>query len=122
MEEETHTVRVIILPSGRQVRLGEYVRSWQALLAMSPETRVDRWNDWSASARDILRDLRDGIHDRINRHIEWYGRGRRWAPNWQRQTRHLANAINTPRLIIDWIPIDYRSRFQHRLRCPATQE
>jgi hypothetical protein len=57
------------------------------------------------------------MHDRINRHIPGFGIGRKWDQDWQRQTCHAANLLNMPRVIIDWLPPEYRTRFAHRLRC-----
>lgn len=55
--------------------------------------------------------------NRINRHIPNYGRGRKWAPDWQRETLQAAGRLNTPRLVIDWLPRHLKARFADRLRC-----
>ncbi len=60
-------VHVIVLPSGRRVRVGEYVRSWRALKAAPPEALVSHWDHFPTKACDVLQQLSAGVHDRINR-------------------------------------------------------
>jgi hypothetical protein len=69
-----------------------------------------------ASREEILREYSFGVHDRINRHIPWFGRGRKWDEDWQRAMLQAAQTVNRPRLIIDWLPQDLVRRFAHRLR------
>jgi len=106
----------ITLPSGRRVSVGEYARSWRVLLATPPETQVGGFEWYPMSAAEVLRELRRGMHDRISRHLPWYERGRKWDHDWQRDALQLRSRVNTPRLVLDWVPQDFRSRFAHRLR------
>lgn len=58
--------RYITLPGGRKCGLGEYVRSWKALKALPPETYVANWTWFEVRADSILKEIRYGVHDRIN--------------------------------------------------------
>jgi len=109
--------RVVTLPNGRAVRLGMYVAAWRKLLTLPAERPVSGFDYFAQPAAEILRELRRGMHDRINRHDGVYGRGRKWDSDYQRALRHAASALNTPRLVIDWLPADLKPRFAHRLRC-----
>jgi hypothetical protein len=113
----TTTSRLTItLPSGRRVSVGEYARSWRVLLATPPETQIRGFEWYPLPAREVLRELRRGMHDRISRHLPWYQRGRKWDHDWQRHAIQTAHAANTPRLVLDWAPRDLRARLAHRLR------
>lgn len=109
----THTIR---LPNGRSVAVAEYVRSWRILRQMEPDNRVAGFGHFPMPASEILRDLRYGMHDRINLRDQRFEKGRKWHHDWQRAMRHAQWQVNTPRLIIDWLPPDLEPRFSHRLR------
>ena len=109
--------RVITLPGGRQVTLGEYVRSWKALKHLPPDTTIERWS-WSHNdAAHILRAIHAGIHDRINRHVPGYGQGRKWSAEWWWPAWRMARDVNTPRLVVHAtsVPFEFRARLAHRL-------
>lgn len=111
--------RVVILGNRRAVSLGAYVRAWRAVAALPAEQEVKHgltgW--WSDTAGSVLRQFRDGLHDRINRHVPGFGRGRKWDPDWQREVGHAARRLNTPRLIVRpaEVPLWLRARMAHRL-------
>ena len=110
--------RIIRLPNGHRCGLGEYARSWREvkrLAATAPDAQIKDWDHFPTSAATVLHDLRFGMHDRINRHIAGYDRGRKWAIEWQVETIRTARALNTPRLAIHWLPTEWRGRFSHRL-------
>jgi hypothetical protein len=109
-------VRVFTLPDGRKVPIAEYVRSWRVLKTVPPEMRVLYWGHFPEDADAVLKAIRDGVHDRINRHLPWFNRGRKWAQDWQVETSRASRQLNRPRLIIDWLPAWLLPRFQHRLR------
>lgn len=90
------TIRLITLPSGRRVTIGEYVRSWKTLKTLPPNRLVDRWSHFPTPAGEILREISYGVHDRINKHLPWWNRGRKWAEDWYRETRQAADRINHP--------------------------
>ena len=111
------TQRYITLGDGRKCGLGTYVKAWKTLLALDPSTYIGRCPDGlDGRASDALRQLRAGLHDRINRHDPAYGVGRKWSSMWQRETLQAAARINCPRLSIDWLPGHLKGRFAHRLR------
>lgn len=112
------TKRIVTLGCGRKVGLGAYVKAWQRALDAPADARFNGSPSDSRlpSSRDeVLREFRDGMHDRINRHISSHGRGRKWHSDWQRQAIQLALAVNTPRLIVRWAPLEFRARLAHRL-------
>lgn len=112
-------VHVIRIPNGRAVTLAEYCRSWRTLKTLDPAARVQGWDHFATDAGAILRAIREGVHDRINRRLPWSQEGRKWAPIWQRDMARAARELNHPRLCIHWLPPDLRERFGHRL---ATRE
>ena len=107
--------RVIGLPSGRKVTLGEYVRSWRALKTVSPDKPIANWSHCDTRAGEILREIAFGVHDRINRHLPAYGRGRKWDSTWQADMMRTGRDVNTPRLAVHWMPVEFRARVGHRL-------
>ena len=113
-------MRYVTLGNGRKVSLGSYVAAWRRCLSMNAAFQVACCPDgYSGSAADALEQFRDGMHDRINKHLPNYGRGRKWSNDWQRETLQAAYRLNTPRLIIDWLPRHLADRFADRLRCNA---
>jgi hypothetical protein len=109
-------IRVIRLPNGHAVRLGVYVRAWRTLKNADPNERIGGFDYEARPAHEILTKMRAGLDDRINPHISGYDCGRKWSPDWQRQMIQTAQRLNTPRLAIDWLPLEFRERFGHRLR------
>ncbi len=76
--------RYVTLGTGRQVSLSAYVAAWRRVKAMKPDAVIRNGIQWfDQSAAEVLRQFRDGMHDRINRHLPGYGRGRRWAREYQ---------------------------------------
>jgi hypothetical protein len=59
-------MRVITLPGGRSVTLGEYVRSWRVLKTMPAGASVAGWDWHPVRAGDILREIAYGVMDRVN--------------------------------------------------------
>lgn len=107
----------ISLYPGRSVTLASYLAAWREVKQSDPG-RVYRNGpgSWAPmTAEEILREMRRGIHTRINRQDAAYGRGRKWCEAWQTETQRAARAINTPRLRIHWLPVEWRARFGHRL-------
>lgn len=107
--------RVIRLPNGRHVGLRAYVAAWRVLLRTTPDANVRGFDYFTQTAGEVLAAFRAGLQDRINRHLPGYGRGRKWSSDWQRDAGHTARAVNTPRLIVRWAPLDLRARLAHRL-------
>jgi hypothetical protein len=105
----------IRLPNGKRCTLAAYVHAWRVLLATPERTQVAGFDYWPDDAGRILSQLRQGMHDRINRHIPGHGTGRKWSDDWQRHAIQCTHAVNTPRLRVDWIPPDLRARLAHRI-------
>ena len=101
------TKRYVTLGCGRQIGLGRYVAAWKQCLALPPKTSVGPGiSGWGQNAGEALADLRAGLDDRINRHLPWHGKGRKWDSDWQRGMTQAAQQINAPRLIVRWLPPD----------------
>lgn len=120
-------VNTIRLPNGRSVRIATYVNAWRVLRAqlgpghspMHHDSLINGWDHFPTLASDVLRDIRFGLHDRINQHIPGYGVGRKWDSMWQTETMRTARAVNTPRLAVRWVPHGFRARLAHRLNTEA---
>lgn len=115
-------LRKIWLPGPRiWVGLGSYCAAVRRAKAEPSTTFKSSFCHWAPSgAADIVDQFRGGLHDRINRHIPGHGRSRKWSNDYQRALTYSARLVNTPRLIIDWLPPDLVDRFHHRLRCART--
>lgn len=110
-------MRVVTLGDGKQVPLGAYVEAWRRVRELEPSASLDRGlcSRDSTTAGDVLREFRNGMHDRINRHIPGFGIGRKWSWEWQTETRRAAHDLNNPRLRFYWLPDWLRPRFEHRI-------
>lgn len=115
--------RVVRLGSGQVVKLGTHVAAWRRARAAPPDARFRGspcgWAGADEDAAEILRQFRAGMDARINQHLPWFGRGRRWGPEWQAEASRLARAVNTPRLIVRWAPPEFRARLAHRIEDAA---
>lgn len=115
------TRRAVILGDGRAVPLVAYVAAWRAMLAASEDCRFrgspkdPRGWKGSYTRAEVLREFRDGLHDRINRHIPNHGKGRKWSYDWFMAAWRLSRDVNTPRLIVRYCPAEFRPRLEHRL-------
>lgn len=115
--------RVVTLGNGKQVSLGAYVRGWKEVLTVAPDTQYKHGLSgyFSASAAEILRDYRRGMHDRINRRAGGHvlapetKRGRKDCSDWFYLMFRTSRDLNHPRLVIHWLPLELRERFAHRL-------
>lgn len=118
--------RVVYLPQGRCVTLGNYVHAWRLAL-IAPDTAVfkNAFTWYPQTKQEILREFRLGLHDRINRRIDGFPGTLRPRPHpdtrkydyqWQLETYRAAIQLNQPRLIIDWLPPWLKTRFAYRLR------
>jgi len=67
--------RCITTPEGKRVSIGAYVKAWKSLKAMDPETEISGWQWYPVKARDVLRDIAQGVQDRINQAIPYNKRG-----------------------------------------------
>jgi len=76
-----------------------FVHTW-------PEVIINReqWHVWLMSC----------LHEKINRNEK--PRGRKDCQKWFIEMRRASREINHPRLIIDYLPKDLKTRFAYRLR------
>ena len=74
---------------------------------MFPPIQLDKeqWHKW----------LSDCINAKINRNDN--RNYRKLNFDYQCELMRAARMLNTPRLIIDWLPKDLKERFDYRLRC-----
>ena len=112
------TARYVTLGDGRKIGLGRYVAAWRATLAAPDNAR------FAGSPRDprhpcdratVLREFREGMDDRINRSLPYYGHGRKWDVDWYWAMWRASRELNNPRLVIRYLPTEIRSRFAHRI-------
>jgi len=114
--------RVVTLGSGKRLRLGQYVAGWKQLLNLPSGSTVrgnlTSWDDAEeTSAATVLQQYRRGLHDRINRHIPWFGKGREWdrfGATWQFAGRVNSRCIIRP----NETPYRYRARLAARITQP----
>jgi hypothetical protein len=108
----------VVLPNGKPVSLACYVTSWRAIRALPPTATVTGFDHWPTPAATILRELRHGIHDRINKHDPRYGGGRKWEPIYQlslaRDARRLHDIARRVRVYQIETP-ELARRFAHLL-------
>jgi hypothetical protein len=109
--------RNIVLGDGRRVPLGVYVAAWKIVKAAEPGQMFNRslLERWPASAAEILGHYRDGLHDRINKHLPGYGVGRKWSSHYQGElVKARAQLQRSPHSRINWFPAELRSRLAQR--------
>lgn len=110
--------RSIGLPNGKSISFTAFCSSWRQAKEIAkthPEALIKGWEWYPVKVDEVLREIRFGMHDRINRHVPGYGKGRKWAREWQLEARRTSNAVNTPRLIVRWVPKDLWARLSHRI-------
>ena len=116
IDDDKTVTRLIRLPNGRSVTLGAYVAAWRAVKSLDPSRPCGGFDHFPEPAGDILREMRRGMHDRINRHLSWFGTGRKWEQDYQINTMRRARAVNgRGRVWPDLIHRDYRPRLARRL-------
>jgi hypothetical protein len=93
--KEIDMAYAIGLPNGRKCSIPTYIASWRALKALPADAEVKGWEWYPVPAGDVLRELRAGIHDRINRKDPAYGKGRKWDPRYQIDLRRDADCVNS---------------------------
>jgi hypothetical protein len=108
---------VITLGSGIKIDVRDYAKMWRRVLAAPPGSTFTQslCNWWPSSRDELLEQFRDGMHDRINRHIPGYNVGRKWDADWQNDTWRASREVNSRR-ILDYLPPWLCDRFAQRLR------
>lgn len=107
--------RMIVLPSGKRVTLRAYCAAWRKVKEAAPNRLVSDFEWFPVPAGEVKQRMLGAVHDRINKHLPGYRRGRKWDQDWQRAAVHCANEVNTPRRIVRWVPADLRDRLAHRI-------
>ena len=109
--------RYVTLGDGTRVTLAAYAAAWRTCTAAAPGTVFSRGlcGYGSRTREQVLGEFRDGVHDRINRHDSRYGRGRKWDADWWWSAMRCARAVNTPRLVVHSVPLDFAARLRHRV-------
>lgn len=114
-------IRTIGLPNGKSVRIAVYVNAWREVKRLTTAGRgkhpIAGWDHFPTDAEVILRAMQDGMTDRINRHLPWYGRGRKWEWQWQRDAKNVAWNLNGRRIVtrVRDVPKELQPRLAHRL-------
>lgn len=99
--------RYVTLADGRKIGLGKYVQAWKVCKTLPGNAWIGKGIDgWGQTAAEALVSLRAGMDDRINRNIPGYGVGRKWDPDYYFSMVRAAGDLNTPRLLIRWLPAD----------------
>lgn len=117
--------RAIVLGDDRRISLAAYVAAWKAALAADECQRFKGspsdprgWRG-SYSRAELLSEFRSGMHDRINRQMPHYRKGRKWSYDWQAAALRLARDVNTPRLVVrlfgNPMAREFASRLSNRL-------
>ena len=111
-------MRCIVLGTGQRVTLGEYARAWRACLE-APATATFRSclrDRWPAPRDVVLGQFREGLEERISRHLPWWEQGRNWSSDYEREMRHLADRVNGRRVVrLRDVPRRLRARLRHRI-------
>lgn len=93
------------------------LKAYHNFVTTNPAGRVAIHGDWtrdSMTALEWRKWFRDCLHKKINRDTP--RNGRKLSADYQRDMWQAQWRINTPRLIIDWLPPELKTRFRHRLR------
>lgn len=117
-DDGARLIPVIRLPNGRQVTIPTYCAAFRRVRSADPNQWINPrdWDGFGCRADRLLRQMRDGMAERINRHMAGFGVGRKWSAEWQRGAREVAYRL--PRRIITRereCPKELRARLAHRL-------
>jgi len=75
------------------------------------QIRIDRFE--SMTGAEWLRWFRGCLDRKCSRGL--VQAGRKWSHDWWWQALRTAREVNTPRLVVRWIPFEFRDRLAHRL-------
>lgn len=108
-------MKTIRLPNDRLMTMRAYVQMWRMVLkleATHPDYPIVGWDHTVTPAKAVLRDIRHGCQDRINRHDP--RTGRKHDPDWQAWTRRLSRMLRDHIVIRkNDIPTEFRKRLGH---------
>ena len=113
-KKKVHTIR---LPNGKSCSVAKYVAAWKELKAMHPTEQVYGFGWFPQQGGEVLKAMRDGLTDRINRHDPSFGKGRKWKEDWQRGADRIASNINGRRIVTyrNHCPKELQAKLAHRL-------
>lgn len=94
--------------------LPELLRTYRWAVA-HPEGRIMLGRIDSATGAEWLRWFRGQLDKKVSSRCWWYGVGRKWDWQWQVEAQRTARAVNTPRLVVRWVPKEFRERLAHRI-------
>lgn len=97
------TTTCIRIPSGRSIPVGQYAAAWKKLKTVPPTAQVPNWDHFDTDAAEVLRDMRYGMMDRINRKDPRYPKGRRAGADYDRALAQFTMYARNPRVVIDCI-------------------
>jgi hypothetical protein len=75
------------------------------------QIQIDRFENLTGA--EWLVWFRQCLHRKASRGLVQVGR--KWSSDWFNQARRTAREVNTPRLVVRWIPFEFRKQLAHRL-------
>lgn len=110
----------VTLGDGRKMPIDKYTEAWKKAKSVPANTPVRGTPSdplGGGTAGDVVRELRSGLQDRINRKDPAYGKGRKWDDSWQSDARRLKDTLGTRSEVRpgEAHPVDLRPRIAHRL-------
>jgi hypothetical protein len=110
------------LPNGKSCSVAKYAAAWATLKTLAPTALCPGFEHFPEPASRILAAMRSGMHDRINRHIPGFGKGRKWSSDWYWPMYRAARDLNAPRLIVRWVPAELMRRPSIKARIESYRE
>ena len=109
-------MRYVTLPNGKTCSIKTYRNAWETLKTLDPHMVIDDFGYEGKTAAYILHRLREGMQDRINRHIPGHKTGRKKDPCYQAWLHKVSWAMKN-RIVTRFhdIPHEYRDRLKHRI-------
>lgn len=108
----------IKIAGGRKVSLGSYVMAWRKAKALKKEGKGNMeiaatpCCEYGGTVDGMLRQISQGVHARINRHIAGYGIGRKWKDDWQWGIERFRRAVESRQALrLRDCPVDIQHRF-----------
>lgn len=94
-----------------------YIEAWKK--ALNNSATYFKHPDWTmgiVTGKEWADECSKALMKRINTRGGIEFKGRKYDSDYQRSILQASIALNTPRLIIDWLPKDLEKRFAYRLR------
>jgi hypothetical protein len=104
----------------RKIGLRQYVQAVKLAKAHKTErfsTGLTCW--WPCTGEDVVNQFRTGMHDRINRHLPHFGKGRKWKSIYQtelsRDCRRIRERVNDRVILRQIMTPELKHRFGYLL-------